>query len=386
MKKIILCAFFITFSLYARAQSNCEGKNYSANDLRKVIRDIQTLANDKLKSEDTYKLAKEGCFTAEQVKEIANIFTTDADKYNFLLEAFGRTIDKENFYTVYDALNSFSVVFRLHDNTLNKNASVAKPLTETTPQKTVAKSVILPVKTKKIDGIEYPETDEYKGMTKCNEVMKTNDFQNYYNYVEKEKEETLRAGDIYQTSFKACFSTTQVMMLVASFRDERKKLDLLKKCFTKVYDIESYHYTTQLLRDNAMKTDLIAYIQENMPKSVVTKTTPMTATEEESRQEQIPIDCKIDATEYEKIKSALATHSFDNTRLNLARTIITHQKCISTEQLKGIANLFFQEDNKLELVKFSYSFVSDKEEIKKLSTYFSTPDTKAGFEKFIAKQ
>ena len=60
-------------------------------------------------------LLQEGRFSSAQVKAMAKTFAQEDARYDFVVAAYSRTVDPENFYEVYDAFTSFSKVLRLHD-------------------------------------------------------------------------------------------------------------------------------------------------------------------------------------------------------------------------------------------------------------------------------
>ncbi len=53
--------------------------------------------------------------SSTQVKRMALTITNEDSRIEFAAEAYRYTIDPENFYDVYDAFQTFSKVFRLHD-------------------------------------------------------------------------------------------------------------------------------------------------------------------------------------------------------------------------------------------------------------------------------
>lgn len=54
-------------------------------------------------------------FSSLQVKALAQAIADEDARLEFALSAFPRVVDPENFYEVYDAFQTFSKVFRLHD-------------------------------------------------------------------------------------------------------------------------------------------------------------------------------------------------------------------------------------------------------------------------------
>lgn len=65
----------------------------------------KSFASDKLKTAETF--LKSNCVTTEQVKTLVNLFNFEGDKLSFAKTAYGRCVDKENYYMVADVF-SFS--------------------------------------------------------------------------------------------------------------------------------------------------------------------------------------------------------------------------------------------------------------------------------------
>jgi hypothetical protein len=60
----------------------------------------KSFASDKLKTAETF--LKNTCVTTEQVKVLVKLFNFEGDKLSFAKTAFGRCVDKENYYMVAD--------------------------------------------------------------------------------------------------------------------------------------------------------------------------------------------------------------------------------------------------------------------------------------------
>jgi hypothetical protein len=60
----------------------------------------KSFASDKLKTAETF--LKNTCVTTEQVKGLVKLFSFEGDKLSFAKTAFGRCVDKENYFMVAD--------------------------------------------------------------------------------------------------------------------------------------------------------------------------------------------------------------------------------------------------------------------------------------------
>lgn len=83
---------------------------------------------------------------------------------------------------------------------------------------------------------------------------------------------------------------------------------------------------------------------------VVHETTPAPAA--------IP-SCAVMDSEMGGITQSIKSKSFDDSQMSQARNIIK-SKCMTSNQIKQILQVFSFEDSKLEIAKFAYQYVADK--------------------------
>lgn len=78
-------------------------------------------------------LLREGRYSSLQIKAMAKLFVQEDARYDFVIAAYPRTVDPENFYEVYDTFTSFSKVLRLHDQIQMLRASSESPASAALP-------------------------------------------------------------------------------------------------------------------------------------------------------------------------------------------------------------------------------------------------------------
>lgn len=85
--------------------------------------------------------------------------------------------------------------------------------------------------------------------------------------------------------------------------------------------------------------------------------------------------------------SALQTikgSSFDDTKLSTAKTIVSSNNCVSTDQVIAICKLFSFEDNKVEFAKYAYDFTTDRKNYFKVANIFTFDSNKTELNDFIS--
>lgn len=74
----------------------------------------------------------------------------------------------------------------------------------------------------------------------------------------------------------------------------------------------------------------------------------------------VAIKCAVTPTEFENIKKNIASKSFEDSKLTVAKQI-SDSKCLKSEQVRDIMKLFSFEQTRLEFAKYAYKRVADKD-------------------------
>ncbi len=74
-----------------------------------------------------------------------------------------------------------------------------------------------------------------------------------------------------------------------------------------------------------------------------------------------PFGCNhpLNASSFEEVKTSIASKSFENSKLTIAKQVITNN-CLITSQIKEIMKLFDFEASRLDIAKFAYGYTYDK--------------------------
>lgn len=91
----------------------------------------------------------------------------------------------------------------------------------------------------------------------------------------------------------------------------------------------------------------------------------------------------MDKANFDQLKQAIARESFDNTRLKMAKQMVS-TNYFNTAQVKDLLSLFSFDESKLELAKFAYDFTADKGNYLLLSDAFAFSSSKDALLNYIS--
>lgn len=357
MKRLFLLFIFATVFLSGYAQTNCTVP-ISNTYFQREYGTISSTLNATSKLTYAINMANTNCLSSAQVKQVTMLFLSDVDKLDFAKAAYKNTVDKDNFYDVYDAFAYFSTVFRLHDY-----VTAQKPQFNTYNNYTTTVTTDYPV-------YIYPDYASYFGITGCNYPMdETSFYSNYSSYKMSKMAENAKVTAIKDFINVNCLSTSQIMKLASILSMESYRLDVLKSGYLRAYDRGNYGYTDQLLPSNNYKLDLNNYIKGNTTTTTTIITTNNT--------------CTVSADEMKDIKNTINNASFDNSRMTVAKQAISAKKCFTVNQIKEILGLYDFESSKLEMAKYSYDYCIDKSNYYLINDLFSFTSSKDELTKYV---
>jgi len=110
-----------------RAEDGRHAPSLNEGPFREKVGALERQLEPAGQTREVESLLKECWFSSQQVKDIATVIHTEEARYDFVLAAYPRTVDPENFYAVYDVFTNFSKAFRLHDQVQELRAAAAPP-------------------------------------------------------------------------------------------------------------------------------------------------------------------------------------------------------------------------------------------------------------------
>lgn len=89
------------------------------------------------------------------------------------------------------------------------------------------------------------------------------------------------------------------------------------------------------------------------------------------------------SSEFDGIKKSISSNGFDDTKLSQAKMIV-QKKCLTSNQVKEICQLFGFEDNMLDFAKFAYDWVYDQSNYYVVNDVFGFESSKTELNSFIS--
>ena len=145
------------------------------------------------------------------------------------------------------------------------------------------------------------------------------------------------------------------MKLSTLLQTDELKYNLAKEAINSIYDIDNFTEFKQVFDTRHGISKFITLINN------------------QTNQDNIH-PCKITENEYQKIINSIRNEKFNSTKLNTAKHLIQSKKCYTSEQIKGIVDLFDYENSRLDIAFLAYDFVTDQ------SNYYSTVSQAIEFE------
>lgn len=286
---------------------------------------------------DTYKLNKSivlfsnKCLSSNQIKQVALLFAQDASRLEFCKIAIQKLADYPNRYEIYDAFQSFSNVFRLHDHIDNFYSSPTPPVTPP------------PAPPLNFPNYSYPSHTNYSGQKGCITATTEANFLTYANQINAFSMSE-RVAFINSTHQNYCFTTAHMMKL--SSLVPNNNMDVMKKMFPLIYDLDNYPSAASVFPGATQQTEWITFCQNYL----------------KSNQK-----CETPDQEFKNIKKSIQDKNFTSDMMSHAK-MFKNSHCFSVAQIKSIMGLFMSDNDKMEIAKIFYDKCGDK------NNYYQTVD------------
>ncbi|MCE2962202.1 MAG: DUF4476 domain-containing protein [Chitinophagales bacterium] len=310
-----LCLLFILFTtefLLAQCQfmseRDFEAAKYRLSGNRGNINTFQSAMD----------LSRAYCLSSRQAKEIANYLANDRDKFDFLKSSYPNIADRENFSDVMDVFRLFSSAIRLYHQTMAMTVT------------------------------QVPNPQHLPSNPSCPRAMNPTNFNNLRNQVAIQTDDRQKASAMLNAA-NQCMTTQQCVSLLESIRDENIRLDVMKRLYPLVYDVENYAQAANAL-SASYRTQFLAFLQ-NPTSTPASNAQPIALAE-------------IDFTNF---LNSIRKQSFEKDKDNYIRTYM-NSALMNTAQIKQVLKLMSFDATKLDLAKFLFDHCIDKQ------NYFQVAD------------
>jgi hypothetical protein len=366
MKKLLYLTAFVIIAFNTIAQ-DCRTP-VSSVVFQQKFNQLNTIRGDQRKLKFATEFVNHNCLLSYQVKQITEIFHDDYTRLSFAQVAYENTVDKDNFYDVYDAFSYFSVVMRLHDYILYYE----------NPQFGDNKGPHDGHYYYEFPEYDYPEYGDYHDNTRCDNPVSDKVFYMLLRTVIGHKTDEMRVVVAIQVAENNCLTVEQIMKIGSYIRDERARLRFLKDAYVYSYDSRNYRYSKQLLSNDTYRREFDGYLksQNREHSQPVQVNRPV--------KDEI-IRCTVSDAEMNDIIKSIENQSFNNTQLMTAKQVVKSKKCFTTAQIIRIVEIFSFESSKLEMAKYSYNYCTDKDNYYKVNNTLTFSSSKENLNDYISR-
>jgi hypothetical protein len=338
MKNFTILSFILLIYWNIGFAQNCQTP-ISTTDFQQIKRNISSQSSLVQKLNTAKNAVQSNCMLSAQIKDILEYFPEDAEKLEIATASYKNTIDKNDFYEIYNSFAYYSTVFRLHDYVLTQKVSNPQNPNDGTENSNNNKPITFPA------NLFYPTIEGYIGKSNCTIPLHENDFMYYAKQVNDSNGEENKLSLAKNFVNSSCFSTTQLMKISTLLGLEKYRLEFLKFSLPKVYDKDNFKYAIEVMSFKPYQNELLDFINNS-------NNTP----------NNTPTQCTISDLEFSKLRKAIDQEISTIDKLEISKALIPPRGvCFTSYQMKTIGNLFSSSIDKLDFAKFGYDYVYDKE-------------------------
>lgn len=335
MKRLYFTILGLMISLSIAWAQNCT-QPMANFQFQQQKNNISNQFNESQRLQIGKQLLERNCLMSSQVRELCELMGNDFNKLDFAKSAYPRTTDQANFYEVYNSFGQFSTVFMLHDFVLEQRGG---------NNNGGGNNNVLPSTSITFPNLNYPNHMGYAGARRCDFALAENAFMPLAQDVRAQMDENGRVNRLDLIIANQCLTTSQIMRFATLLSDDNNRLSFLKKAHLRVFDLANYNQAAQVLQFNQNQNNFLTFIGNGTGGTGVV-TNPV---------------CTVTAADMADMKQRTQRESFDNSRLNMAKTIARVKKCYTSAQVKEIVGWFSFSDSKMDIAKFMYDFTTDRE-------------------------
>lgn len=338
MKKYILLLSLVANYTFAQ---DC-GQTASDNDFQQFYEQVAIQNDDQSKLNHSYPFLNGKCYQSGHIQLIAHLYLSEDSKLEFCKAAYPFVLDKENFYDVYDAFNTFSYAFRLHDFVSAYNGGTIVTGTNSTTNNNSVSPISYP-------NYNYPSPYGYSGSTGCAAPISDVEFNVLSSTLNSyaTDDEKIVAGTLYAK--ENCLSMAQLMKMSSLFTNENKAKSFLENAFPFSYDKANYTFVSQCFSNQSLKDSWSTYCAGLL--------VPATT-------------CSVSESELKGMIEKIDDAAFAKDQLSVVKSLNTNF-CFSTAQVKLIMNEFSFPENKLDVAEMLYEKCTDRKNYYQLKGEFS---------------
>jgi hypothetical protein len=375
MKKHILSfvvAIFFGLSLNAQQQGVCLTPMGNVA-FQQSLRTITSITNPAQRLSKATAIVRSNCLSTIQVGEVMRLFNNDDQKLSIASSSLNAITDYGNVYFLMDEFAHFSTAFMFYDQLMRGTPPVTQvPVPIVEPLVVVPPPAPAPVMTFPV--LNYPAVNMYSGPRNCDAYLAENDFLVFAQDIFNRQGENLRMDASLSLVSRTCLSVAQAMKIATLLSLENNRMEFLKAAYNRIFDEANYDQAQQVFNHQPNKFAFAEFLKRLAalpPPPVV----------------QPPAPCVVSSEQFRMLRETLAREGSSSSRVVIAKNQIPAMKCFSSQQMKEILNLYPSSSDRLDVAKFAFQYVTDKDNyFLTVSSLFNSSSDRENLSNFVASQ
>jgi hypothetical protein len=377
MKKHILnfvVAIFLGLSLNAQQQGVCLTPMGNVA-FQQSLRTITSITNPAQRLSKATAIVRSNCLSTIQVGEIMRLFNNDDQKLNIASSSLNAITDYGNVYFLMDEFAHFSSAFMFYDQLMRGVPPVTQvPVPIVEPPVVVTVPAPVPVMT--FPMLNYPAVNMYSGPRNCDAYLAENDFMVFAQDIFNRQGENLRMDASLSLVSRTCLSVAQAMKIATLLSLENNRMEFLKAAYSRIFDEANYDQAQQVFNHQPNKFAFAEFLKAK--RLAALPPAPIV---------QPPAPCVVSSEQFRMLRETLAREGSSSSRVVIAKNQIPAMKCFSSQQMKEILNLYPSSSDRLDVAKFAFQYVTDKDNyFLTVSSLFNSSSDRENLSNFVASQ
>jgi hypothetical protein len=357
----------------------------------------------------------QNCMTADQIRRLVAIQTMERDKLDLAKYAYDFVFDCANYLVVMDA-------FALNGSARELEAYIAShPCGGGVPQQVIVNPQVQPQQQVIVQPALPPNPlPSYTGRIGCPApTMDPGRFSAALSTVRGNSFASTQMDIAKQITGQNCLFVSQIQQIMDVFSFESSKVEYAKFAYTRCWDIDNYFQLTNGFTFESSKTDLMNFTagqnigqpnpwanpqqqmiitQPQQQQVVVHPRTGQTQVVVTQPQQQVVVTqpqpmmntgtCigqPMDPGQWQSFVASVNDNSFASTQKTMVRSTLGN-RCIFTQQVSELLEIFTFESDQLEMAKFLYDRTIDKENYFSVANVFTFESSKTDLMNYISNR
>lgn len=346
MNRLILQISMLVFAVspaLLKAQAPCQVPINNVQ-FQQNMRSISAVPAGRQRLNRALQVVRTNCLSTLQLAEIMRLFPTDGERLDVSSTGLNAITDAHNAYLLFDEFSRFSSAFLLYDMINGFRAPLIQEVVE--PPVPVPVPIVEEVRpVMSFPVLNYPAIVNYSGPRNCDSYLAENDFMVFAQDIFNRLNEVARYEGAVSLVSRTCLSTAQAMKLSTFFSIENNRLEFLKLAYPRIFDEANYDQAQQVFNHPPNK---MAFAEFLRAKRVAALPPP-------------PPPCAVTPDQFRMLRETLAREGSSSSRVTIAKNQIPVMRCFTSQQMKEILNLYASSIDRLDVAKFAYAYIIDKD-------------------------